>query len=62
MSVERSVNYLASRGLTLETCPKYSLYQFLKDGLISKNLFVSKKVDIKTLLPPDWLENLKEVL
>ena len=34
LSVERSVNYLASRGLTLETCPKYSLYQFLKDGLI----------------------------
>lgn len=62
LSVERSVNYLASRNLTFETCPVFSLYQFLKDGLISKNLFLSKKVDVSTVFPKDWLENLKGVL
>lgn len=62
LSVERSINYLASRNLAFETCPVYSLYQFLKDGLISKNLFLSKNVDVSTVFPKDWLENLKEVL
>lgn len=62
LSVERSVNYLASLGLTLETCPKYTIYQLLKDGLISKNLFISKKIDIKTILPADWITNLTGVL
>ena len=46
----------------IETCPKFTLYQLLKDGLISKNLFLSKKVDVNSVLPADWIENLKGVL
>ena len=62
LSVERSNNYLAGLGLAFETCPKFTLYQLLKDGLISKNLFLSKKVDVNSVLPADWIENLKGVL
>lgn len=62
LSVERSNNYLAKLGLTFETCPKFTMYQLLRDGLVSKNLFLSKKVDVRTVLPADWIENIKSVL
>lgn len=59
LSVERSENYLKSRDLTLETCPKFILFTLLKQGLISKNIFISKNIDVKDVFTPDWLLELK---
>ena len=62
IGVERSEKYLTKKNIDIMKLSSGELYNLIKDGWVSKHYFSLKKIDLKTLLPKEMLDDLWEVL